>query len=95
MDLALASAAFAIAALAAGVMGFAIQRGATCTVAAVDEALTHRTTKRLAALIEASLWVAAGLFVAAQLHWLEQPTGFALTGWTIAGAALLGLGARS
>jgi hypothetical protein len=93
MDLAVASAAFVIAALAAGVMGFAIQRGATCTVAAVDEAITQRTTRRLAALVEASLWVAAGLLVAAQLHWLPQPAGHPLTGWTIAGAILLGLGA--
>jgi hypothetical protein len=93
MDLAVASAAFVIAALAAGVMGFAIQRGATCTVAAVDEALTRRTTRRLAALVEASLWVAGGLLLAAQFHWLEQPPGYALTGWTLAGAVLLGLGA--
>jgi len=93
MDLAVASAGFVIAALAAGVMGFSIQRGATCTVAAVDEALTQRTTRRLAALVEASLWVAAGLLVAAQFHWLPPPSGYALNGWTIAGAILLGLGA--
>jgi len=93
MDLAVASAAFVVAALAAGVMGFAIQRGATCTVAAVDEAITQRTTRRLAALVEASLWVAAGLLVAAHLRWLPEPIGYALTGWTITGAMLLGLGA--
>ena len=32
--------AFVVALLCAGVMGYAIQRGATCTVAAVDEVVT-------------------------------------------------------
>ena len=35
-------AAFAAAAGAAALMGFAIQRGATCTVAAVDEIVGGR-----------------------------------------------------
>ena len=39
------------------VMGFAIQRGATCTVAAVDEVLNRRRAHRLLAMLEASLWV--------------------------------------
>ena len=34
MDIVLSSLAFLIAAVCAGTMGFAIQRGATCTVAA-------------------------------------------------------------
>jgi hypothetical protein len=37
MEIMLASAAFVVSAFCAGLMGFAIQRGATCTVAAVDE----------------------------------------------------------
>jgi hypothetical protein len=93
MNLVVASAAFIVAALAAGVMGFAIQRGATCTVAAMDEAITKGTTRRLGALVDASLWVAIGLLVASRNHWLTPPPGYALGAWTIAGAALLGLGA--
>jgi toxin CptA len=75
-------------------MGFAIQRGATCTVAAVDELLQRRSATRLVALFEASLWVAGGLLVAQRFDALGQaPAGHALTGWTFAGAALLGFGA--
>ena len=94
MELAIGGLVFAVAALAAAAMGFAIQRGATCTVAAVDELLSQRRATRLLALVEASLWVTIGLAVAQQLHWLARPpAGFALSGWTVAGAALLGLGA--
>jgi len=90
----LAGLAFVVAALCAGTMGFAIQRGATCTVAAVEEVVQRRGARRLIALIEASAWVAGGLLIAHRLHWLAQvPTGYALTGWTFAGAALLGIGA--
>ena len=40
------------------------------------------------------MWVTIGLAIARQLHWLAQPpAGFALSGWTVVGAALLGLGA--
>ncbi|MFM9880607.1 MAG: YeeE/YedE thiosulfate transporter family protein [Burkholderiaceae bacterium] len=83
-----------IAALAAGIMGFAIQRGATCTVAAVDEALSKRRATRLLAMLEAAAWVAVGLWLAQQFGWLaKMPSGYALSGWTVLGAALLGLGA--
>lgn len=44
-----------MAILCVGVMGFAIQRGATCTVAAVEEVLTERRAHRLVAMLEASL----------------------------------------
>ena len=94
MELAIGGVFFVAAALAVAAMGFAIQRGATCTVAAVDELLTQRRASRLVALVEASLWVTIGLAIARQLHWLAQPpAGFALSGWTVVGAALLGLGA--
>ena len=43
MQIVIASLVFVVAALCAGVMGYAIQRGATCTVAAVDEVVTQRT----------------------------------------------------
>jgi toxin CptA len=75
-------------------MGYAIQRGATCTVAAVDEVLTKGSARRLASLAEASLWVTGGLLVlqVLQVHPV-MPAGYALSGWTVLGAALLGLGA--
>jgi hypothetical protein len=90
----LGSLAFLVSFALAAVLGFAIQRGATCTVAAVDEVLSKRTTRRLTSLVEASLWVAGGLLVAQTLGVLPRmPAGYALTGWTFAGAVLLGLGA--
>ncbi len=83
-----------IAALAAGAMGFAIQRGGTCTVAAVDELLSHRRAQRLMAMLEASLWVGGGLALAQLLHIAgSMPTGSAIDRWTIIGGVLLGLGA--
>ena len=83
-----------VAILCVGVMGFAIQRGATCTVAAVDEVLTKRRAQRLVALLEASLWVAGGLALA-QLANLagSMPSGYEVSAWTVIGGALLGLGA--
>jgi len=92
MQLTLTSAAFWIAAVLVGIMGYAIQRGATCTVAAVDELLTRRRADRLVAMIEASLWVAGGLVTAQALHMLPRmPTGYAFNGFTIVGAAALGI----
>jgi hypothetical protein len=94
MDLALTSLAFLAAAFLAGVMGFAIQRGATCTVAAVNEVIEKRRFRRLLAMVEASVWVAGGLLVAQSLHLLrDMPAGYPVTGLTVLGAALLGLGA--
>jgi toxin CptA len=94
MSIELISVLFVFAALCAAAMGFAIQRGATCTVAAVDEVLSKHATRRLAALLEASLWVAGTLLVAQMLGYLAKPpSGYALSWWTVAGGALLGLGA--
>jgi toxin CptA len=94
MQIALSSFAFIVALLCAGVMGYAIQRGATCTVAAVDEVVTQRTCRRLLSLLEAAVWVAGGLVVAQALHLLAQmPAGYAVSGWTVIGGVLLGLGA--
>ena len=88
------TAAWLVAILCVGVMGFAIQRGATCTVAAVDEVLTKRRAHRLVALLEASLWVAAGLALAQLAHLAgSMPAGYAVSAWTVFGGALLGLGA--
>jgi toxin CptA len=90
----LLGAEFIAAMCLVGVMGFAIQRGATCTVAAVDELLHKRRAHRLRSLLEAALWVSGGILIARALHLSAiMPVGFGV-GWnTIAGAALLGFGA--
>lgn len=94
MTIVVASLAFAVAAIAAGLMGYAIQRGATCTVAAVDELVGKHKGQRLLALLEASLWVAGGLLV---VRWLglmpKMPPGYAVSAATVGGGALLGFGA--
>lgn len=85
---------FVIALICAGLMGYAIQRGATCTVAAVDEIVNRRQATRLIAIIEASLWVTGGLLLASLIGVLAmQPVSYAVTGWTVAGGVLLGQGA--
>ncbi len=87
-------AAFVLALLCAAAMGLAIQRGGTCTVAAVNELMHTRRPTRLLAMAEASLCVAAGLLGARQLGLtMALPLGHALTAWTVVGAVLLGLGA--
>jgi hypothetical protein len=83
-------AAFFLAVL----MGYAIQRGATCTVAAVDEWMTTGRVTRLAGMVESSLWVAGGLLLAQHGGWLGQvPHGYAVGMATVSGAVLLGWGA--
>jgi toxin CptA len=82
----------AIACVAA--MGFAIQRGGTCTVAAVEEVIDQRGARRLLAMLEASLWVAGGLALGQLGHLAgSMPGGFEASAWTVVGGALLGLGA--
>src|SRR5439155_10652908 len=94
MQILLISTAFVISALCAGLMGFAIQRGATCTVAAVDEFVSKRKLNRLISMLEASLWVIGGLLIAQALHLLpKMPAGYTVGWLTIVGALLLGLGA--
>ena len=94
MEIVVFSAAFVVAVLCASVMGYAIQRGATCAVAAVDEVVAERAFGRLLALVEAALWVAGGVVAARALDVLPQmPAGYAVTSWTVIGGALLGLGA--
>jgi hypothetical protein len=93
-DLMLIGAAVLVSVLCAGVMGFAIQRGATCTVAAVDEVLVRRKANRLVAMAEASLWVAGGLALASVAGVLPaMPSAYAVSAWTVAGGVLLGVGA--
>ena len=83
-----------VAIVCVAAMGFAIQRGATCTVAAVDEMLNKRRAQRLWAMLEASLWVAGGLALAQLAHLAgSMPASFEAGAWTIVGGTLLGLGA--
>lgn len=86
--------AVALAVACVLLMGYAIQRGATCTVAAVDEWVTSKRAHRLLGMGEAALWVAGGLLLAHALTTLPaMPAAYAVTGWTVAGGVLLGLGA--
>ena len=94
MEILLTGAAFVISAICAGLMGYAIQRGATCTVAAMDEVVRKRGFNRLASMLEASLWVVGGLLIAQTQHLLpKMPAGYAITSVTVLGGALLGFGA--
>ena len=94
MDVMLLSLAVLVATLCAGMMGYAIQRGATCTVAAVDELLSKRKANRLLAMGEASLWVAGGLALADVFHVLPtMPAAYPVNVWIFVGGALLGFGA--
>lgn len=78
----------------ASLMGYAIQRGATCTVAAVDELITKRSASRLHAMLEASIWVLGGLLLAHLLQAMPRmPSAYAVSTATVAGGALLGVGA--
>ena len=94
MTIAIATAGFAISVLCALVMGYAIQRGATCTVVAVSQLVEQGRWGRFIGLMEAALWVAGGLLIALQLGLLpELPLGNAVTGSTIIGGVFLGVGA--
>jgi toxin CptA len=75
-------------------MGFALQRGGTCTVAAIDEILLHRRSARMLALMETALWVFSGLLILWSTHLIEQPLqSWEISTGTFLGALLLGLGA--
>lgn len=83
-----------IAALAALLMGYAMQRGATCMVAAVDQAVTRRKFTRLGSIVEAALWVAGGLVLLRALDLAPPAPPLAPIGAaTVAGGILLGIGA--
>ena len=90
----MSAAIFLIALTAIGLMGFATQRGGTCTVAAVEEIFVERRFGRLAALVEASLWVGGGLVLLNVAGLLPgMPVGYAAGATTVVGGALLGIGA--
>ena len=52
--------AILIALLLSFLMGLVIQRGGTCTVAAIQEVVHKGTFNRIKALIETSLWKKVG-----------------------------------
>jgi hypothetical protein len=80
--------------ICAAVMGYAIQRGGTCLVAAIDEVVTKRRASKLIALLEAGLWVTGGLMIAGLASgFAVAAANYAVTAYTILGGALLGLGA--
>ena len=94
MTVGLVTAGFAISLICALVMGYAIQRGATCTVAAVSQLVEAGKWGRFRGLIEAALWVAGGLLLARAFGLLpELPAGQAITASTVIGGILLGAGA--
>jgi len=85
---------FVIAFGSAGLLGFAIQRGGVCTVAAIDAVVIHQNGQRFYALMEAALWVLGGFLIFWSLRLSEQPIiSWDISWLTILGAFLLGLGA--
>ena len=80
--------------LAAAGMGYAIQQGGTCMVAAVDQLVRQGSAKKLLALAECSLWTSAlGLAVAAAGFAFLASPAYPLGPATVAGGLLLGAGA--
>ncbi|MEO8671568.1 MAG: YeeE/YedE thiosulfate transporter family protein [Tahibacter sp.] len=94
VELAILSFSFVAAMALAVLMGYAIQRGATCTVAALDQLVNERRAQRLLSIAEAAVWVSAGLFLARLLGFsMHLPSGYPAGATTVAGGALLGIGA--
>ncbi len=80
--------------LMAFLMGFAIQHGATCVVAAVQEALDRRRFNRLISFLEAALWVLGGLVVLGVAFGMRYtPMSYDLTVLTLIGGGVMGFGA--
>ncbi|MDH4560049.1 YeeE/YedE family protein [Pseudomonas sp. BN411] len=80
--------------LLALLMGFAVQRGGTCMVAALEEVVYRRRWARFRALLETSLWVLGGFVLLRALDRLPMvPMGFPLHWHAALGGALLGVGA--
>lgn len=83
-----------IAVLAAAAMGYAIQHGGTCTVAAVGQLINQRRAGRAVALVECSLWVLAlGLVTLAAGYRFNASPAYPATTAVLIGGLLLGLGA--
>lgn len=80
--------------LAAAGMGFAIQQGGTCMVAALDHLVRQRSPKKLLSLAECSLWTSVLGFVVvmAGFAFMASPA-YPLGTATVLGGLLLGVGA--
>ncbi|TXG84205.1 MAG: hypothetical protein E6R12_05340 [Sphingomonadales bacterium] len=88
----MSAALITLAACAA--LGFSIQKGGTCMVAAVEEFWTTRRVRLGRSLIETALWVTLLVGVAALLGLTVPATPDAVPGLSVAvGGVLLGLGA--
>lgn len=84
-----------LAAILAGVIGFAAHRASLCSVRAVEEVLTTRRAFMLASFIKAAMWV-VGITLLATLVLPFEPiriSGWKLSMLTIIGGALFGIGA--
>lgn len=85
---------FAFGLVCAGLMGFAIQRGGTCLVAALDEIVSARRADKLLAIFEAGLWVVGGLAIAHLAGArVMPPANWLITANTVLGGLILGIGA--
>ena len=80
--------------LAAAGMGFAIQRGGTCMVSAMDQLVRQRSPGKLLSLAECSLWTSAlGLIVVMAGFAFGASPAYPLGLATVLGGLLLGAGA--
>lgn len=94
MELDLTAAPIAAGVAAAVAMGYAIQSGGTCMVAAIGELAERRRAGKLLALLEAALWVSGGLMLAEALRMtLLRPAPYAPGLMSLVGGALIGVGA--
>jgi hypothetical protein len=76
-----------------GVLGFAIQRGSTCMVAAVEDSIKRRRISKFLPIFEASLWVSGATLLAHQLGLMNTtPIQHPVTLLTFLGGGLLGIG---
>ena len=75
-------------------MGYAIQQGSTCTVAAINEYLDKGTINRFKSLLETAMWVFVGELFLFRMGWanIELPI-WQVSAISILGAVLQGLGA--
>ena len=74
-----------ISVLFAALIGFAAHRASICTVRAAAELISTRTAFMLASIAKSALWV---MLLTLPLFLLAPP--YALAGWPVTGAALLG-----
>jgi uncharacterized membrane protein YedE/YeeE len=84
-----------LAAVLAGILGFAAHRASLCSVRAVEELLTSRRAFMLASFVKTSLWV---IGVTLLVSWALPGEALQASGWklsilTVAGGVLFGVGA--